>query len=408
MAEFVDRNAYNSIAGKVPVKAPHTPDSPPATPDFDDYPWVPLRQVSLADDFAIVRWEDGRELHCYSMWLAENTYGIEPRSRESKLDPRNLPAPGSLIKAVRTDAGALAVAWASGESVEVHPGWLRHVAEQAHTPEARLPPITRWDRSTFTEPPTFDGASVLRDESVFRAWLNALCELGIARLRDAPTTEAFMEEVGRRIGPIRGSNFGAVFDVVTKVDPDSTANTSLPLPQHTDLPTRETPPGFQFLHCITNTVPGGESRMTDGLAVIDELERAHPEHFTALRTLQWTFANRSPDDDHRWTGPIIDQPDPDGPLTIRGFHPVRAFPAMAAADVPRAYAALRCYAGIAHDDRFQITYRLEPGDLVGFDNRRVLHGRNEFDDGAGHRHLRGCYLDQDDVYSRLRVLNRRV
>jgi gamma-butyrobetaine dioxygenase len=39
-----------------------------------------------------------------------------------------------------------------------------------------------------------------------------------------------------------------------------------------------------------------------------------------------------------------------------------------------------------------------------FDNYRVLHGRSEFDPNSGPRHLQGCYLDRDDVLSRLRTL----
>ena len=36
----------------------------------------------------------------------------------------------------------------------------------------------------------------------------------------------------------------------------------------------------------------------------------------------------------------------------------------------------------------------------------VLHGRDEFETGAGTRVLVGCYIDRDDVLSRLRVLHR--
>jgi gamma-butyrobetaine dioxygenase len=53
-----------------------------------------------------------------------------------------------------------------------------------------------------------------------------------------------------------------------------------------------------------------------------------------------------------------------------------------------------------------LSNQFEPGDLVGFDNRRVLHGRDAYDPGAGRRVLRGCYIDRDDVLSRLRVLRR--
>jgi gamma-butyrobetaine dioxygenase len=79
---------------------------------------------------------------------------------------------------------------------------------------------------------------------------------------------------------------------------------------------------------------------------------------------------------------------------------------MDAADVPRGYEAMRVFSAVAHHPDLMLSNRLEPGDLVGFDNRRVLHGRDAFDPGAGRRVLRGCYIDRDDVLSRLRVLRR--
>ena len=80
---------------------------------------------------------------------------------------------------------------------------------------------------------------------------------------------------------------------------------------------------------------------------------------------------------------------------------------LAPADMPRAYESLRVFASMARDPRFQLVYPFRPGDLVGFDNRRILHGRDAFE-SAGSRHLRGTYADHDDFYSRLRVLRRRL
>ena len=54
---------------------------------------------------------------------------------------------------------------------------------------------------------------------------------------------------------------------------------------------------------------------------------------------------------------------------------------------------------------FQVSFRLEPGDLFIVDNRRVLHGRTGYS-GAGTRHLQGCYADVDGLRSRLAVLSR--
>lgn len=375
-------------------------------PDFAEHEWRSIQSARLNGCVVTVSWADGAELDCFSLWLLEQSHGIEPLTREGTLEPGALPDPTVLVSAAVGDDGSLQLEWDGFTPCAVHPGWLHSIATERHVPIASIGALRSWTAADFSEPPTFDGATVLSDVSVLDAWLGALCTSGLARLRAAPSTDDFLGELAARIGPIRGSNFGGVFTVESIVAPDSTANTGLALGQHTDLPTRETPPGFQFLHCVENSVPGGSSRMADGLSVVEEIRRVHPDAYDALTTLEWVFANRALDGDHRWIGPIIDLGGPRDPLTLRAFYPVRLAPHMPIVDQPRAYAAMRVFSQVAHDPRFMITSAFEPGDLVGFDNRRVLHGRDAFDPGTGRRRLRGCYIDHDDVYSRLRVLRR--
>jgi len=42
--------------------------------------------------------------------------------------------------------------------------------------------------------------------------------------------------------------------------------------------------------------------------------------------------------------------------------------------------------------------------LVVFDNQRILHGRTAFSSARYPRHLRGCYLSRDSVYSETALL----
>jgi hypothetical protein len=52
-------------------------------------------------------------------------------------------------------------------------------------------------------------------------------------------------------------------------------------------------------------------------------------------------------------------------------------------------------------------YALEPGDILVFNNQRMLHGRREFTAmGSAERHLIGCYTDAMDTISRYRQLLR--
>ena len=74
--------------------------------------------------------------------------------------------------------------------------------------------------------------------------------------------------------------------------------------------------------------------------------------------------------------------------------------------VVEVYRALRKLAALTRDARYRVCLRLEAGDLMMFDNRRVLHGRDAFRPATGRRHLQGCYVDHDEVLSRIRVLER--
>ena len=73
------------------------------------------------------------------------------------------------------------------------------------------------------------------------------------------------------------------------------------------------------------------------------------------------------------------------------------------ADVVAFYASYRQFAELIYDPSAQVTFKLDPGDCVIFDNTRILHARTAFDSGGG-RHLQGCYADLDSLASCLNVL----
>lgn len=60
------------------------------------------------------------------------------------------------------------------------------------------------------------------------------------------------------------------------------------------------------------------------------------------------------------------------------------------------------------DPGFELSFPLRAGELLLFDNNRIVHGRTAFDANEGRRHLQGCYIDIDEPRSRYRTLSRRV
>ncbi|MBC8363732.1 MAG: TauD/TfdA family dioxygenase [Actinobacteria bacterium] len=385
----------------------------PGHPDFEVHPVVSsLKAVGVESGWVVVAWADGLEARFYGAFLYENRFdpGItSPDTRQREVEPSGVPADLCPVGASVDAAGALEVAWSTGESSRHHPGWLRHYREARHRPGVILPHPLPWTESGLSELPTFDGVAVLAgDDEVLGEWCEAIAEHGLGRLEGLPTDPDTVLAVAERLGVVRATHFGRSFDVVIAPENESNAYTSLPLAPHVDIATRAHLPGVQLLHCLANTCAEGLSVMVDGFAVADEVRRTDPDAFEALTSLRWVHSNRSTSRDLRWSSPVV-QLGPDGePAEIRLATGTRALPDMADDDLPRAYRALRLFTRVVEDQRFRITTAWRPGDLVCFGNGRVLHGREGFDPSQGERHLQGCYVDLDDLWSCLRMVRRRA
>ena len=385
----------------------------PWTPDFETYAIRHHIETSTVDgDVVRLRWSDGKESRHHALWLRENSpdpQTIHPLSREMLLDPLDIPLDVVPLAASVLGNGALKIVWShDGLVSQYQPGWLRAHAYfvDGEALDASVRTTVTWDAATLTELPTFSGPAALEDTSIYLEWLEALRDYGVARLEGLPVGEDTLGKVVARIGPIRETNFGRTFDVVVKDDPNSNAYTPVALVQHMDLATREMPPGLQFLFCRENTTSGGEGVYTDGFRIAADMEEEETEQFEALCTVPWEFKNRAKDCDYRAFGPVFAQDDA-GAITEVRFTPWLRAPLRNTVETQRrAYMAIRAFMARNRDARYQARLTYRPGDLLAFDNRRIMHGRASYDASGGKRHLHGCYMDRDDLLSCIRMIRR--
>ena len=68
------------------------------------------------------------------------------------------------------------------------------------------------------------------------------------------------------------------------------------------------------------------------------------------------------------------------------------------------YPAFRKFGQMLQDPQYLMRFRLNAGECIVFDNHRVVHGRTSFVAGSGARHLRGCYVDRNEMRSTYRSL----
>jgi gamma-butyrobetaine dioxygenase len=380
------------------------------TPDFDHYPCAyNIRSVAIIERGVSVSWDDGIESQFHVYWLRENAADAltcHPESKEQQIQLLELPEDLAAIEVTVSSAGELQVNWSNGEYSSFDPGWLRAYCHRSAAATFALPKREHWSGDELDAVPRFDGPSVLTDRALFGQWCEVLHSKGVAILENLPIDEAVIRQIPALIGPIRQSNFGYSFDVRTSTESTSNAYTSMALPLHSDLCTREFMPGLQFLHCLENSSEGGDSLLADGFYLAQLLKQQAPEHFATLSTVPMDFYNKAKDSDYRFSKPLIGL-DGDGELDEIRLSPWLRAPLNAPLEtVDRCYRALRYLLQLSEQTGNCIITRLKPGDLLVFDNRRIFHGRTGYDASQGNRWLRGCYGEREELWSQLRILGR--
>jgi gamma-butyrobetaine dioxygenase len=357
-----------------------------------------------------LHWDDGRQDRLHALWLRDNCACPQcrhPQALERTFMFIDHPLP-ALVSALLGTEGALEVSFQAGGEAHVSKfstGWLRAHACTA-VPDLSNGGRVLWDASLSQRLPTVEYADYIATGEGLRHWIEALQSHGIVLLRGVPTEPEQLLEVTRRIGPVRTSNFGDFYDVVSMPNPNASAYTSLGLELHTDLANWHSPPDIQLLFCLKSSVTGGDSVFADGFRVAQDLRVEDPAAFELLSTHDVEFRFHDANCDIRARAPTI-AASRDGQLQrIRFNNWLRSPMVMADNLVGPMYAALDRFWRMLRDPHYRLQLRLEPGCLIAYDNSRVLHGRTAFDPRSGERHLRGCYLTLDDLQSTLRLLER--
>jgi gamma-butyrobetaine dioxygenase len=367
-----------------------------------------LEAVYASADSLTLQWADGRTTQFASIWLRDNETELrDAHSGQRLVDVADFPdAPK--IRAASLHAGVVQVEWANEpHTAAFDVGWL---AAQVDWPFERVP-IQAWSGGALEALRDFAWLSLPRakEHAADRSrWLTQLLTSGIAFLSDVPATEDAILQAMSMVGRVAETNYGLVFDVRSVAQPENLAFSDLGLGLHTDNPYREPVPGFQALHVLIAAPDGGESLFADGLALAEHVRYHDPEAFAILTSTAVPFRYQSKDADLYAERPLI-QLSCDGAVTgvhynNRSIAPLR----LSVGDTQAFYGAYRKFALLLRDPAYQLKFRLRSGDLVVFDNQRILHGRTPFSSAKHARHLRGCYLTRDSVYSESALLRRQV
>lgn len=245
-------------------------------------------------------------------------------------------------------------------------------------------------------------SAYLSDDAALAEALSRVARFGLVLLTGAGDDPGAVERAVARFGFIRETNYGRQFDVRVEAEPSNFAFTERALDLHADNPYRDPVPTLQLLHAIqADDAGGGETLFVDGFAHAEALRRERPGAFDLLASRPVRFSYREASG-ARWSArfPVLET-DGDGRLrALRLNHRALDLELEDAQAQDAWYDAYLDLYRRLHAPGTALERRLEPGELVIFDNRRILHGRRAYARG-GARWLRGAYADSDGLHATL-------
>lgn len=343
--------------------------------------------------------------HLPALWLRERAQDetqVDTRTQQRLINPHLLPADLTVTDAV-IEHNTLTIAFSDGYRGDYD---MTTLLAGIDTASLEAPPQKSWQISDNLDL-TYDWQAVVADEETFYHSVKDFLTYGYLILKNTPTSAQSILDIAGQYGFVRDTNFGRYFEVYSRPNANDLAYTPYAIGPHTDNPYRDPVPGIQLLHCLANETSGGLSTLVDSITVAETLKAEDPKGYTLLSQLAVRF--RFFDDNTELVGyhPIIEE-DHNG--NILGIHYSPRLDDLPLLDEPvlQAYqAARKRLSELLEDPRFEKKFKLDPGELMMFDNNRVLHGRTEFDPSEGYRHLQGCYIDRDAPKSHYRLLARK-
>jgi alpha-ketoglutarate-dependent taurine dioxygenase len=349
--------------------------------------------LSLRAGWLRVRLGEGRGAGDFHYrWLRHNCdRERHPQTRERTLCSSEL-ADDVRPRAARLDGDALVIVWEPDGHESAYPlAWL-----DAHA----------YARDRVDHPPPTDlGRITVHADALTADALDALVErvlahgagvlrrgLDPARVPEAET-EALIAALGARGYGIIGTHFGRIEDLrtdnTTNQNTDQLGYTDAGVELHTDQPFLEKPPGYQMLQGIRSATEGGENFLVDARAASRHLREVDRPAWEALTRTSVRFHRKQKAFERIVDAPIV-RDDDRGFMVRYSYFTLSPF-ARPFDEMEHWYRAYDRFARLVRDRAHQYRFTLAPGDVLLYDNHRMLHARTSF---RGPRWVRGVYFDR--------------
>lgn len=417
----------------------------------------------IGNDIKVVhnhKWTSFEFLKDNKAYSYNNTFLRDSSTSSTSIDPESgqklfttASIVGTYPKKIETPTNhTIKITWNDGDISEFDEEFLKHNATIENRKFGKYfdQEVIPWEHNRIlTEEtlPKFDFQEYLNKDETVGGVLESLNRYGIAQITNIPTKSdkeqddnPIVKQLGERIGYIKQTFYGTVFDVRSIPNAKNIAYTNQFLPLHQDLLYYESPPGLQLLHFIKNKSQGGDNSFADGFAAARHVKSIDPESYQALLSVPINYHYDKDGHSYYYSRPLVVENEVYG-QGVYGekdhFREVNYSPPFQAPfdfgitghNVAESSAVsietgakelgdrhvfqdflrgLKQFEDFINNPRNQLKFKVEEGTCIIFDNRRVLHARDNFDNESGERWLKGCYIDKDSYYSKLRLLKKQT
>ena len=256
-----------------------------------------------------------------------------------------------------------------------------------------------WDKQSINKAELEIKFDELEKNEGFKNLLQRIKTYGFSIINNCPTEMKTVEDIANKIGYVRNSIFGDLWSFESNTEMADSAYTQEELRPHTDGTYNHDAPGLQLLLCCEYEAEGGESIMVDGFKIAKILRENHGTSYNILSEI---------DIPGRYFGDGVELIAKRPVFKFRNKKLIQvSFNNYDRGDfrlpnnkINDFYTAIRAFDKLANAKEMQWRQILKPGQLLIFNNWRVLHGRSEF---SGKRKMSGCYINKEDFESVCRM-----
>ncbi|OQR82065.1 gamma-butyrobetaine dioxygenase [Thraustotheca clavata] len=377
-----------------------------------------LEYIQPAEETLKLSWSDGIQSSFHYVWLRDNCNCSKcrhPIAEERMHDTLSIdldisPTQVTAVPASDINEASVHVEWPDAHVSQYSASFLQKNCYHRLSEASDINNQVLWRASDMeSNMPRIDYQK-LNEENGAVEWLELLDTYGFTLIENVPSDEEQCQRVAERIALVRNTFWGPTWSVKSEPKPMNLSMTSEELQPHTDFGWSEAPPGLQFLHCMafqSQDKLGGESTLVDGFAIAEQLRNEHPESFKLLSTTMINHCFSSKDQWFEYRAPILSCDPLTGQVRDIRFNQANRSPLRLHPDLVKPYyEAMQRWTQATRDPDNLFRFRLREGDMLVFNNRRLLHGRTAYNASTTLRHLKGCYLDAEDYKSKLSMLRK--